>query len=99
MDADVGADVLYAPGLRTLEEVRLVIQATDKPVNILASMIPGVSLAELQDAGAKRISVGGALANAAIGALLRAGQEMRESGTFGWLSGIANRADIVNYLG
>ena len=65
--ADAGADVLFAPGLTSLEQVRLVTSAVNKPVNVLASFLPGVTLAELQDAGAKRISVGGALANAAIG--------------------------------
>ncbi len=97
--ANAGADVLYAPGLKTLEEVQLVVQALKKPVNVLGSFIPGVTLAELEDAGAKRISVGGALANASIGALLKAGREMRDSGTFGWLSGMASGADITNLLG
>lgn len=97
--ADAGADVLFAPGLTSLEQVRLVTSAVNKPVNVLASFLPGVTLAELQDAGAKRISVGGALANAAIGSLLNAGAEMRENGTFGWLSTAAARADIARLLG
>src|SRR4051794_24422771 len=54
-----GADVLFAPGLATLEHVRLVTSAVGRPVNVLASLFRGVTVAELADAGAKRISVGG----------------------------------------
>jgi len=96
--ADAGADVLFAPGLTSLEQVRLVTSAVKKPVNVLASFLPDITLAELHDAGAKRISIGGALANAAIGSLLKAGAEMREKGTFGWLSTAAARADIARLL-
>lgn len=97
--SDAGADVLYAPGLTTLQDVRHVVDALDKPVNVLAPFIPGVTFEELQEAGAKRISVGGALANACIGTLLTAGREMQSEGSFGWLSGMASRADIVKLLG
>ncbi len=97
--SDVGADVLYAPGLNTLDDVRQVVRAVDKPVNVLAPFIPNVTFGELEDAGATRISVGGALANACIGTLLAAGKEMLSSGSFGWLSGSASRADIAERLG
>lgn len=96
--ADAGADVLFAPGLSSLEQVRLVTSAVNKPVNVLAAFLPGVTLAQLQNAGAKRISIGGALANAAIGSLLKAAAEMREDGTFGWLSTAATRTDIARLL-
>ena len=62
-------DVLYAPGLTTLEQVRTVCGALGKPVNVLAPPVKGATLAALAEAGAKRLSVGGALARAAIGAL------------------------------
>src|SRR5215207_1754900 len=68
-----GADVLYAPALSTLDEVRLVTSAVSKPVNVLAPMLKGVTVAQLADAGVKRISLGGALARAALTAVLRAG--------------------------
>jgi 2-methylisocitrate lyase-like PEP mutase family enzyme len=97
--AEVGADVLYAPGLKTMDEARQVIQALEKPVNILAPFIRVVSFAELQDIGAKRISIGGALANACIGAMLRAGKEMLESGSFSWLSGMPVNGEIAGMLG
>jgi 2-methylisocitrate lyase-like PEP mutase family enzyme len=56
-----GADVLYAPGLTMLDEVRLVTGALTKPVNVLAPLLKGVTVAQLADAGAKRISTGGRL--------------------------------------
>ncbi len=93
-----GADVLYAPGLRTLEEVRLVACASGKPVNVLAPMLEGVTVAQLADAGAKRISVGGALWRAAVAALLRAGAEMLERGSFGWTSDLASGAEVERLL-
>ncbi len=97
--AEVGADVVYAPGLKSLTEVQTVVQAVSKPVNVLAPFIPGVTLAELADAGVKRISIGGALANAAIGTTIRAAREMLETGGFGWLAGMAGRSDIEELLG
>ncbi len=93
-----GADVLYAPALTTLDEVRSVTSAVGKPVNVLAPPLKEVTVAQLADAGVKRISIGGALARAAITSLLRAGVEMREEGTFGWTSGIAPAADIDKLL-
>ena len=93
-----GADVLYAPGLTTLEEVRLVTGALTKPVNILAPLVKGVTVAQLAEAGAKRISIGGALARAAITVLLRAGGEMRERGSFAWTSDLVSSADVKKLL-
>lgn len=94
-----GADVLYAPGLTTLEEVRLVTGALSKPLNVLAPMLNGVTAAQLAEAGAKRISVGGALARAAITAVLRAGLEMREQGSFGWSEDLASGSEVKKLLG
>lgn len=93
-----GADVLYAPALTTLDEVRLVTSALSKPVNVLAPMVKGATLAELADAGARRVSLGGALARAALTALLRAGLEMRERGSFGWAAELAPSSDISRLL-
>ncbi|MGB7922661.1 MAG: isocitrate lyase/phosphoenolpyruvate mutase family protein [Pyrinomonadaceae bacterium] len=93
-----GADALYAPGLKTLDEVRSVTGALSKPVNVLAPMIKGVTVEQLAGAGVKRISVGGALARAAITALLRAGMEMQEQGSFGWTSNLASTSDVNKLL-
>jgi 2-methylisocitrate lyase-like PEP mutase family enzyme len=69
-----GADVLYAPGLRSVEEIRAVCDAVDKPVNVLAR--PNLGVAEIAAAGATRISVGGALAWVAMRALEQAGRAL-----------------------
>jgi len=94
-----GADVLYAPGLTTLEQVRTVCSALSKPVNVLAPQVKGATLASLAEAGAKRLSVGGALARAAVGAMLRAGREMREQGSFGWSAELASLGEVKRLLG
>jgi len=78
-----GADVLYAPGLRTTDEIRAVCGAVGKPVNVLAT--PRLTVAEIAGAGAQRISVGGRLAWVAVAAMAAAAEEMRDRGTFGGL--------------
>jgi 2-methylisocitrate lyase-like PEP mutase family enzyme len=75
-----GADVLYAPGLRTPAEIRAVCDAVSKPVNVLA--LPALSLAEIVDAGAQRISVGGSLTWAAVNAMAAAAAMIRDRGDF-----------------
>ena len=80
-----GADVLYAPGLPDLAAVRTVCSAVSRPVNVLvggATPAPRPTVLELAAAGARRISVGSALSRAALGAVLRAGREMVERGSF-----------------
>jgi 2-methylisocitrate lyase-like PEP mutase family enzyme len=80
---EAGANVLYAPGLRTKEDITAVVISVDRPVNVLIGL-QGVhfTLAELSAIGVKRVSVGSALSRAALGAFLRAAQEMKEHGTF-----------------
>ena len=82
--AAAGADVLYAPGLRTREDIRQVVQAVaPKPVNVVAGLSgPNLSVAELADLGVRRVSLGSSFARAAYGAFLRAAQEVRERGSF-----------------
>ena len=75
-----GADVLYAPWLRTVEEIRAVCDATSKPVNVLG--IPGLSVREIADAGGRRISVGSQLTWVAVGAMAKAAEEIRDAGDF-----------------
>ena len=80
---EAGAHVLYAPGLRTADQIRTVVQEVDRPVNVLA--FPGVPpVAELADLGVARISVGGAFAYAAVAGLVDAAREFREQGTYGY---------------
>jgi 2-methylisocitrate lyase-like PEP mutase family enzyme len=75
-----GADVLYAPGLTDIETVRTICSAVSKPVNVL--VVPGFTVANLAEAGAKRISLGSKLTTYAFGMLQKASQEMLEQGTF-----------------
>ena len=80
--AEAGADCLYAPGIRTLDDVRTIVRAlSPKPINVLASM-GFATVAELADAGVRRISVGGALARSAWAGFFEAAKEMAERGTF-----------------
>jgi 2-methylisocitrate lyase-like PEP mutase family enzyme len=79
-----GADVLYAPGLRTPDEIRSMCNAVSKPVNVLAR--PGLTVTEIVDAGAQRISVGGGLTWVAVGALASAATEIRDKGDFSSLA-------------
>jgi 2-methylisocitrate lyase-like PEP mutase family enzyme len=88
-----GADVLYAPGLRTGEEIKTVCAAVSKPVNVLAH--PGLSMHEIVEAGAQRISVGGALAWTAIGAMAAAVEEMSRLGVF---ASLGSGAQIRKWL-
>ena len=73
-----GADVLYAPGLASPQEIRAVCEALTKPVNVLA--LPGLTLTEIVAAGAQRISVGGGLAWVAIDAMAAAAAAILEAG-------------------
>lgn len=93
---EVGAHVLYAPGLTTDEDVRKVIGAVSKPVNVLT--LPHFKMNELAAAGAKRISLGGWLARVATGGWLRAAQEMKDTGTFEELNNAASGKDVANVL-
>jgi 2-methylisocitrate lyase-like PEP mutase family enzyme len=80
---EAGADVLFAPGVATNEDIAAVVRSVDRPVNVMIGM-PGMtqSFAQMQELGVKRISVGGALSGAALGGFMRAAREMREQGTF-----------------
>lgn len=92
---EAGADVLYAPGLRRAEDIATVLREVDRPLNVLAGF-GGLALSapELFAMGVRRVSVGGALARAALGGFLRAAREMREQGSFGFLREAASGAEI-----
>ncbi|WP_247269414.1 MULTISPECIES: isocitrate lyase/PEP mutase family protein [Pseudomonas] len=85
--AEAGADVLYAPGLRSAEEVLAVVRAVaPKPVNVLMSGGLKLTVRELEEMGVRRISTGSALALAAFGEFFRAAEEIQQRGTFGFTS-------------
>jgi len=94
-----GADVLYAPGLATKDDIAAVVSAVDRPVNVVMGL-KGVqlSLAELSALGVKRVSVGSALSRAALGAFLRAAREMREHGTFTFAAQAATSKEISDFF-
>ncbi|HEY2334677.1 MAG TPA: isocitrate lyase/phosphoenolpyruvate mutase family protein [Solirubrobacterales bacterium] len=82
---EAGADVLYAPGLTRLEDIRQVVASVDRPVNVLGR--PGApSVSELAGAGVRRVSVGGAFAYAALGATVEAARELLDEGTYGYFA-------------
>lgn len=85
---EAGADVLFAPGLKTPQEIRTVLSAVRKPVNVIMGLT-GVTLGmqQLQELGVRRVSVGGSLARTAYGAMLGAAREVLEQGTFGYAAG------------
>jgi 2-methylisocitrate lyase-like PEP mutase family enzyme len=81
--AAAGAEVLYAPGLTDLAQIRSLCAALDRPVNVVVGLVGRpFTVAELAEAGVKRISLGGSLARTALGALVRAAREMRQDGAF-----------------
>jgi 2-methylisocitrate lyase-like PEP mutase family enzyme len=89
----VGADVLYAPGLRTADEIRAVCQAVSKPVNVLA--LPQLTVPEIVEAGGQRISVGGGLTWVAVKAMADAAAEIRDTGD---LSSLSARLPLGEWL-
>jgi 2-methylisocitrate lyase-like PEP mutase family enzyme len=93
---EAGADVLYAPGLATKNDIAAVVSSVDRPVNVLMGL-QGVqlSLPELSAIGVKRISVGSALSRAALGAFLRACEEMKQRGTFTFADEAVSYRDIM----
>lgn len=97
--AQAGADVLFAPGLPTLDAVRVVCTTVNKPVNFMVG-IPGksFSVAELTAAGVKRISLATSLYRAALNGLLDAAREVQTQGTFGYLDRIAGSAELYQYM-
>jgi len=95
-----GADVLYAPGLRKLDEVRQVVRAVNRPVNVVTGWLdPDITLAQLSDAGAKRISVGGALSRLALAAFIDAARAMQRDGSFAWMRDMVGVGDLRKLFG
>ena len=89
-----GADVVYAPGLRTPQEVRAVCEAVSVPVNVLA--LPGLTIAKIAEAGARRVSVGGGFTWIAVNAMVEAATAIQESGD---LSSLSARLPLEEWFG
>lgn len=94
---EAGAEVLYAPGLRTAGAVRRVTESLDAWVNVLAH--PNLSVTELADMGVSRISIGSGMSRAAFGALIAAGREILDRGTFTFASAAADFDEIEQMFG
>jgi len=91
-----GADVLYAPGLHSLEEIRTVTSALSRPFNLVMGFAdPSITLQQLGEAGVRRVSIGGGLSRVALKAFMEAAKQMRE-GNFGFLPSMAPVADLRN---
>lgn len=92
---EAGADVLYAPGITTRDEIAAIVSSVDRPVNVLMGIegIP-LNLAELSELGVRRVSVGSALCRAALGEFLRAAYEMRDNGAFTFVDRAAKSQEI-----
>jgi 2-methylisocitrate lyase-like PEP mutase family enzyme len=97
--AKAGADVLYAPGLPGIDAIRTVCAAVDKPVNVVMGLKGTTyTVAELEAAGVKRISVGGSFARAALGGFIRAAREVKERGTFTYAADAMWNDEAAGYM-
>lgn len=93
--ADAGADCLYAPGIKTREQIEAVVKAVaPKPVNFLMSAAIGFSVQDIADMGVRRISVGGTLARVAMHAFIRSAREIAEQGRFDSFAGVVSNAEL-----
>ncbi len=96
---EAGAQVLYAPGLPSLEAIRTLCREVDRPVNVVQGLSgPTWSVPELAAAGVKRVSVGGSFARAALGALIRAAEEVRDRGTFTYAQAAVPAAVVTSLM-
>ena len=94
-----GAEVLYAPGLRNIAEVREVVHAVKLPVNVVTGWLdPDITLSQLSEAGAKRISVGGALARHVLATFVKASRAMQEHGSFAWMREMIGMPEVRKLL-
>lgn len=92
---DAGADVLFAPGVIERADIAAVLSSIDRPLNVLMGFAnANISVDELSDMGVKRVSVGGSLCRAALGAFLRSAQELQRSGTFSYAAQAVGSAQM-----
>jgi 2-methylisocitrate lyase-like PEP mutase family enzyme len=90
-----GADVLYAPALKSLQQLRQVTTELSSPFNVLAPFIKGASVEDLHAHGATRISLGGALNWHAVNPVIRAAREMLANGTFDWAQDVTTKQEVT----
>jgi 2-methylisocitrate lyase-like PEP mutase family enzyme len=93
--SDAGADVLYAPGIKTPEQISAVVKAVaPKPVNLLVGSASSLTMKEIAELGVRRVSVGGALARAAWGGFMRTARQIAEEGRFDGFATAASGAEL-----
>jgi 2-methylisocitrate lyase-like PEP mutase family enzyme len=93
--ADAGADCLYAPGIRTREQIETLVKAVaPMPVNLLMSTASGLTVKDVEAMGVRRISVGGTLARVAMHAFIKSAREIAEQGTFDSFAGTISNAEL-----
>ena len=93
--AEAGADVLYAPGLRTAEQVQQIVESVDKPVNVLLGMgNTTLSMADMHQLGVARVSLGSGIHRTAMVATIQALDEIQDNGTFGFTKGLRGAGAI-----
>jgi 2-methylisocitrate lyase-like PEP mutase family enzyme len=96
---EAGADVLYAPGLRTLEEMRAVVSSVGKPVNVVMGFAdPAITLDQLAEIGVRRVSIGAALSRLALKSFMDGAREMR-AGRFGFVAGLPPVSELQQAFG
>ena len=96
---EAGADVLYAPGLRTLADMRAVVTSVRKPVNVVMGFAdPSITLAQLAEIGVRRISIGGAFARLALKSFMDSARQMR-GGSFGFVADLPPLAELIRSFG
>ena len=97
--ADAGADCLYAPGIKTREQIETVVKAvTPKPVNLLMSFAGGLTVADIAGMGVRRISVGGTLARVAMDAFIKSARAIAEEGRFNSFAGVMSNAELNSFF-
>ncbi len=97
--ADAGADCLYAPGIKTREQIETVVKAVaPKPVNLLMSFAGGFTVADIAAMGVRRISVGGTLARVAMDAFIKSARDLAEDGRFNSFAGVMSNAELNNFF-
>jgi 2-methylisocitrate lyase-like PEP mutase family enzyme len=98
--SEAGADVLYAPGIKTAEQISAVVKAAaPKPVNLLVGSATQLTMREIEALGVRRVSVGGALARAAWGGFMKVAREIAEEGRFEGLAAAASGAELNKLFG
>ncbi len=90
-----GADVLYSPGVGSLDDLKTITDELDKPFNMLGVTVPGATLADFEQAGAQRVSIGGALTYVAAKPIIDFGEAMLNEGSFAWVSEMASGQRIA----